>query len=120
MGEKAGEVEAPGTPHLDGICVARSASMFSKERSMPLRRQRHGKSAFATASQHSLDGAFSVLPTVQYDRHRSTADRSTLHMEYPAALAPAAIATTTTSATTATALTFPAILGDRRYVRSAS
>uniref|UniRef100_A0A0E0CC22 Uncharacterized protein n=1 Tax=Oryza meridionalis TaxID=40149 RepID=A0A0E0CC22_9ORYZ len=102
---KHSEAEAPGTPHLDGICVARSASMFSRLRSMSLRSQRHWKSAFATALQHSLVGAFSVLPTVQYDRHSATADRSTPHIDSPAAPL-IATAATTTSATSATALTF--------------
>lgn len=107
--------EAPGTPHLDGICVARSASMFSRLRSMSLRSQRHWKSAFATALQHSFVGAFSALPTVQYDRHSATADRSTPHIDSPAA--PPAAAATTTNATSTTALTLPAIVvvvvGDR-------
>uniref|UniRef100_A0A0D9YJ34 Uncharacterized protein n=1 Tax=Oryza glumipatula TaxID=40148 RepID=A0A0D9YJ34_9ORYZ len=107
--------EAPGTPHLDGICVARSASMFSRLRSMSLRSQRHWKSAFATALQHSFVGAFSALPTVQYDRHSATADRSTPHIDSPAA--PPAAAAATTNATSTTALTLPAIVvvvvGDR-------
>jgi hypothetical protein len=57
-------------------------------------------------SQHALLGLASALPTAQYDRHASTAVRSTPQIFIP----PAAVTATATISTATSAAAFPTFL----------